>query len=176
MSVRHAAGTVFKAFAAHVAVFFMRMADFALTVLRVTRNVVAVMTFMSAAAAFFVFMVVMFPITTAFAMLMFVVVLMSAATFSMTMFVMVVFFPTTAAMMMVLMFFTAAGIVSMPFMSMSFAAAARFIMAVLVFRLMAVLMPELGTVFMVMVPTAASFFFMVVVMRTHFIAAVSYIR
>lgn len=101
MSVRHAAGTVFKAFAAHVAVFFMRMADFALTVLRVTRNVVDVMMFMSAAAC--------------------------------------------------------------------------FIMAVLVFRLMAVLMPALGTVFMVMVTTAAGPIFMVV-MRANFITAVSYIR
>lgn len=146
MSVRHAAGTVFKAFAAHVAVFFMRMADFAPAVLRVTRNMVAVMMFMSAATAFFVFMV-MFP--TAFSMTMFVVVLM---------------------------FFTAAGSMSMPFMSMSFAAAARFIMAVLVFRLMAVLMPALVTVFMVMVTTAASSIFMVVVMRTHFIAAISCIR
>lgn len=148
MSVRHTAGAVFKAFAAHVAIFFVRMADFALTVLRVPRNVVAVMMFMSAAAAFFVFMV-MFPTATAFSMTMF---------------------------MVVLMFFTTAGIVSMPFMSMSFAAAARFIMAVLVFRLMAVLMPALVTVFMVMVTTAASSIFMVVVMRTHFIAAVSYIR
>ena len=162
MSVRHAAGTVFKAFAAHVAVFFMRMADFALTVLRVTRNVVAVMMFMSAAAAF--------------AMTMFVVVLRPAATFSMTMFVVMLFFPTTAAVMMVLMFFTTAGIVFMPFMSMNFAAAARFIMAVLVFRLMAVLMPARVTVFMVMVATAASPIFMVMVMREHFIAAVSYIR
>lgn len=159
MSVRHTAGTVFKAFAAHITVFFVRMADFALTVLRVTRNVVAVMMFMSAAAAIFVFMVVMFPTATAFAMLMFVVV----------------FFPTTAAVMMVLMFFTTAGIVFMPFMNMSFAAAARFIMAVLVFRLMAVLMPALGTVFMVMVTTAAGPIFMVV-MRANFITAVSYIR
>ena len=174
MSVRHAAGAVFKAFAAHIAVFFVRMADFALAVLRVTRNVVAVMMFMFAAAAFFVFMV-MFHTTTAFAMLMFVVVLMPTATFSMTMFVMV-FFPTTAAVMMVLMFFTAAGIVFMPFMSMNFAAAACFVMAVLVFRLMAVPMPALGTVFMVMVATAASPIFMVMVMRAHFITAVSYIR
>ena len=147
MSVRHAAGAVFKAFAAHVTVFFVRMADFALTVLRVTRNVVTVMMFMSAAAAIFVFMV-MFPTATAFAMLMFVVVLMPTATFSMT----------------------------MPFMSMSFAAAARFVMAVLVFRLMAVLMPALGSVFMVMVTTAASPIFMMMVMRTHFITGVSYIR
>ena len=130
MSVWHAAGTVFKAFAAHVTVFFMRMADFALTVLRVTRNVVSVMMFMSAAAA----------------------------------------------LMMVLMFFTAAGIMFMPFMSMSFAAATRFVMAVLLFRLMTVLMPALVTVFMVMVATAASLIFMVMVMRTHFIAAVSCIR
>ena len=174
MSVRHTAGAVFKAFAAHIAVFFVRMADFALTVLRVTRNVVTVMMFMSAAAAFFGFMV-MFPTATAFAMLMFVVVLMPTATFSMTMFVMV-FFPTTAAVMTVLMFFTTAGIMFMHFMSMHFAAAARFIMAVLVFRLMAVLMPALVTVFMVMMATAASPIFMVVVMRAHFIAAVSYIR
>lgn len=147
MSIRHAAGAVFKAFAAHVAVFFVRMADFALTVLRVTRNVVAVMMFISAAAAF-----------------------------AMTMFVVVLFFPTTAAVMMVLMFFTAAGIMFMPFMSMSFAAAARFIMAVLVFRLMAVFMPALVTVFMVMVTTAASPIFMMMVMRAHLITAVSYIR
>lgn len=159
MSVRHAAGAVFKAFAAHVTVFFVRMAYFALTVLRVTRNMVAVMMFMSAAAAFFVFMV-MFTTATTFAMLMFVMV----------------FFPTTTAVMMVLMFFTAAGIVFMPFMSMSFAAAARFVMAVLVFRLMAVLMPALGTVFMVMVATAAVPIFMMTVMRAHFITAVSYIR
>ena len=175
MSIRHTAGAVFKAFAAHVTVFFVRMADFALTVLRVTRNVVAVMMFMSAAAAFFVFMVMMFPTTTAFSMLMFVVVLMSTATFSMTMFVVVMFFPTTAAVLMVLMFFTAAGIVFMPFMSMNFAAPARFIMAVLVFQLMAVLMPALVTVFMAMVSTAASPIFMVV-MRAHLITAVSYIR
>ena len=147
MSVRHAAGAVFKAFAAHVTVFFVRMADFAPAVLRVTRNVVAVIMFMSAAAAF-----------------------------AMTMFVVVLFFPTTAAVMMVLMFFTAAGIMFMPFMSMSFATAARFIMAVLVFRLMAVLMPALVTVFMVMVATAAGPIFMMMVMRTHFITAVSYIR
>ena len=76
MSVRHAAGTVFKAFAAHVAVFFMRMADFALTVLRVTRNVVAVMMFMSAAAAFFVFMV-MFSAAARFIMSMLVFRLMA---------------------------------------------------------------------------------------------------
>lgn len=177
MSVRHAAGAVFKAFAAYVAVFFVRMADFALTVLRVTRNVVAVMMFMSAAAAIFVFMVVMFSAAAAFAMLMFVVVLMPTATFSMTMFVMVVFFPTTAAVMMVPMFFTTAVIVFMPFMSMRFAAAARFVMAaVLVFCLMAVPLPALGTVFMVMVATAAGPIFMVMVMRTHFIAAVSCIR
>lgn len=160
MSVRHAAGAVFKAFAAHVAVFFMRMADFALTVIRVTRNVVAVMMFMSAAAAIIMLMVMMFPTTTTFAMLMFVMV----------------FFPTTTAVMMVLMFFTAAGIVFIPFMSMNFAAAARFVMAVLVFRLIAVPMPALGTVFMVMVTTAASPIFMMMVMRTHFITAVSYIR
>lgn len=141
MSIRHAAGAVFKAFAAHVTVFFVRMADFAPAVLRVTRNVMAVMMFMS------------------------------AATFSMTMFVMV-FFSTTAAVM-VLMFFTTAGIVFMPFMSMSFAAAARFVMAVLVFRLMAVIMPALGTVFMVMMATTASPIFMMMVMRTHFIAAIS---
>lgn len=133
MSVRHTAGAVFKAFAAHVTVFFVRMADFALTVLRVTRNVVAVMMFMSAAAAF--------------AMTMFVVVLRPAATFIM---------------------FT-------PFMSMSFAAATAIIMAVLVFRLIVVLMPALGTVFMVMVTTAAGPIFMVV-MRAHFITAISYIR
>jgi hypothetical protein len=102
MSVRHAAGAVFKAFAANVAVFFVRMADFALTVIRVTRNMVAVMMFMSAAA--------------------------------------------------------------------------RFIMAVLVFQLMAVLMPALDTVFMVMMATAASPIFMMMVMRAHLIAAVSYIR
>ena len=114
MSIRHAAGAVFKAFAAHVAVFFVRMADFAPAVIRVTRNMMAVMMFMSAAAAF--------------AMLMFVGVLMSAATFSMTMFVMEVFFPTTAAEMMVLMFFTAAGSMFMFFMSMSFSAAACFVM------------------------------------------------
>lgn len=172
MSVRHTAGAVFKAFAAHVTVFFVRMAYFAPAVLRVPRNMVAVMMFMSAAAAIIMLMVMMFPTTTAFAMLMFVVVLMPTATFSMTMFVMV-FFPTTAAVMMVLMFFTAAGIVFMPFMSMNFAAAARFVMAVLVFRLMAVLMPALGTVFMVMFPTAAGPIFMMMVMRTHFIAAIS---
>ena len=147
MSVRHAAGAVFKAFAANVAVFFVRMADFALTVIRVPRNMMAVMMFMSAAAAF-----------------------------AMTMFVVVLFFPTTAAVMMVLMFFTTAGIVFMPFMSMNFAAAARFVMAVLVFRLMAVLMPALITVFMVMMATAAGPIFMMMVMRTHFITAVSYIR
>ena len=147
MSVRHTAGAVFKAFAAHVTVFFVRMADFAPAVLRVPRNMVAVMMFISAAAAF-----------------------------AMTMFVVVLFFPTTAAVMMVLMFFTAAGIMFMPFMSMSFATAARFIMAVLVFRLMAVLMPALVTVFMVMVATAAGPIFMMMVMRTHFITAVSYIR
>ena len=106
------------------------MADFAPAVLRVTRNVVDVMMFMSAAAA----------------------------------------------VLMVLMFFTAAGIVFMPFMSMNFAAAARFIMAVLVFRLMAVLMPALVTVFMVMLATAAGPIFMMMVMRAHLIAAVSYIR
>lgn len=111
MSIRHAAGAVFKAFAAHVTVFFVRMADFAPAVLRVTRNVMAVMMFMSAATAFFVFMV-MFPTPTDFAMLMFVVVLM----------------------------------------------------------------PALGTVFMVMVATAASPIFMMMVMRTHFITTVSYIR
>lgn len=155
MSVRHTAGAVFKTFAAHVAVFFVRMTDFALTVLRVTRNVVAVMMFISAAAAII--------------MLMFVVVLMPTAISVM------VFFPTTAAVMMVLMFFTTAGIVFMPFMSMSFAAAARFVMAVLVFCLMAVPMPALGTVFMVMVTTAAGPIFMVV-MRANFITAVSYIR
>lgn len=160
MSVRHAAGAVFKAFAAHIAVFFVRMADFALTVLRVPRNVVAVMMFMSAAAAIIMLMVMMFPTTTTFAMLMFVMV----------------FFPTTTAVMMVLMFFTAAGIVFIPFMSMNFAAAARFVMAVLVFRLMAVPMPALVTVFMVMVTTATSPIFMVMVMRAHFITAVSYIR
>ena len=158
MSVRHTAGAVFKAFAANVAIFFVRMADFALTVLRVTRNVVAVMMFISAAAAIFVFMVVMCPTATAFAMLMFVVVLM----------------PTAAAVMMVFMFFTAAGIMFMFFMSMNFAAAARFVMAVLVFRLMAVLMPALVTVFMV--ATAAGPIFMMVVMPAHFITAVSYIR
>ena len=147
MSVRHAAGAVFKAFAAHIAVFFVRMAYFALTVIRVPRNVMAVMMFMSAAAAIFVFMV-MFPTATAFAMLMFVVVLMPTATFSMT----------------------------MPFMSMNFAAAARFVMAVLVFRLIVVLMPALDTVFMVMMATAASSIFMMMVMRAHFITAVSYIR
>lgn len=160
MSVRHTAGTVFKAFAAHVTVFFVRMADFASAVLRVTRNMVAVMMFMSAAAAIIMLMVMMFPTTTTFAMLMFVMV----------------FFPTTTAVMMVLMFFTAAGIVFMPFMSMSFAAAARFIMAVLVFQLMTVLMPALVTVFMVMVTTAANPIFMMMVMRTHLITAVSYIR
>ena len=173
MSVRHAAGTVFKAFTAHVTVFFVRMADFALTVLRVTRNVVAVMMFMSAAAAIIMLMVMMFPTTTTFAMLMFVVVLMPTATFSMTIFVVMLFFPTTAAVMMVLMFFTTAGIVFMPFMSMSFAAAARFVMAVLVFRLIVVLMPALGTVFRGIRPTAATLIFMMMVMRTHFITAVS---
>ena len=61
------------------------------------------------------------------------------------------------------------------FMSMSFATAARFVMAVLVFRLIVVLMPALGTVFMVMVTTAAGPIFMVV-MRAHLITAVSYIR
>jgi hypothetical protein len=86
------------------------------------------------------------------------------------------FMSAAAAVLMVLMFFIAAGIVFMPFMSMSFAAAARFIMAVLVFRLMAVLMPALVPVFMVMVATATSPIFMMVVMRTHFITAVSYIR
>lgn len=136
MSVRHAAGTVFKAFAAHVTVFFVRMAYFALTVLRVTRNMVAVM----------MFMMVLMP-TATFSMTMFVVVLRPAATF----------------------------IMFMPFMSMNFAAAARFIMAVLVFQLMAVLMPAAGTVFMVMVTTAAGPIFMVV-MRANFITAVSYIR
>ena len=146
MSVRHTAGAVFKAFTAHVTVFFVRMADFAPAVIRMTRNMMSVMMFMS------------------------------AATFSMTMFVMVVFFPTTAAEIMVLMFFTAADIVLMPFMSMSFAAAARFVMAVLVFRLIAVLMPALVTVSMVMVTTATSPIFMMMVMRTHFIAAVSCIR
>ena len=161
MSVRHAAGTVFKAFAAHITVFFVRMADFAPAVLRVTRNVVAVIMFMSAA--------------TAFAMLMFVVVFMPTATFIMTMFMMMLFI--TAAVMMVLMFFTTAVIVFMPFMSMRFAAAARFVMAaVLVFCLMAVPMPALGTVFMVMVTAAAGPIFMMMVMRAHFIAAVSYIR
>ena len=158
MSVRHTAGTVFKAFAANIAVFFMRMADFALTVLRVPRNMVAVMMFMSAAAAIIMLMVMMFPTTTTFAMLMFVMV----------------FFPTTAAEMMVLMFFTAAGSMFMFFMSMSFAAAARFVMAVLVFRLMAVIMPALVTMFMV--STAANPIFMMMVMRTHLITAVSYIR
>ena len=165
MSVRHTAGAVFKAFAAHVTVFFVRMAYFAPAVLRVTRNVVAVMMFMSAAAAIFVFMVVMFPTAAAIIMLMFVVVLIPTATFSMTMFVMVLFITTNAA-----------GIVFIPFMSMNFAAAARFVMAVLVFRLMAVPMPALVTVFIVMVPTAASPIFMMMVMRAHLITAVSYIR
>lgn len=160
MSVRHAAGTVFKAFAAHVTVFFVRMAYFAPAVLRVPRNMVAVMMFMSAAAAIIMLMVMMFPTTTTFAMLMFVMV----------------FFPTTTAVMMVLMFFTAAGIVFIPFMSMNFAAAARFVMAVLVFRLMAVLMPALGIMLMVMVATAAGLIFMMVVMRANFIATVSCIR
>jgi len=148
VSVWHAAGTVFKAFAAHVAVFFMRMADFTLTVLRVTRNVVTVMVLMP---------------TATFSMTMFVMVLMPTATFSMTMFV-VVLRPA------------ATFIVFIPFMSMNFAAAARFVMAVLVFRLMAVPMPALVTVFMVMIATTASPIFMMMVMRTHFITAVSYIR
>ena len=148
MSVRHAAGTVFKAFAAHITVFFVRMADFAPAVLRVPRNVVAVMMFMSAATTSLVFMMMVLMPTATFSMTMFVVVLRPAATF----------------------------IMFMPFMSMNFAAAARFVMAVLVFRLMAVLMPALVTVFMVMMATAAGSIFMMMVMRAHLITAVSYIR
>ena len=78
--------------------------------------------------------------------------------------------------MMVPMFFSTAVIVFMPFMSMRFAAAARFAMSVLVFCLMAVLMSARVTVFMVMVTAAAGPIFRMMVMRAHFIAAVSYIR
>lgn len=78
MSVRHAAGAVFKAFAAHITIFFVRMADFALTVLRVTRNVVAVMMFMSAATTSLVFMMMVF-MPTATTIFMFIVMVLTAA-------------------------------------------------------------------------------------------------
>ena len=78
MSVRHAAGAVFKAFAAHVTVFFVRMAYFALTVLRVTRNMVAVMMFMSAAATSLVFMMMVF-MPTATTIFMFMVMVTTTA-------------------------------------------------------------------------------------------------
>ena len=78
MSVRHTAGTVFKTFAAHVAVFFMRMADFAPAVFRVPRNVMAVMMFMSAATTSLVFMMMVF-MPTATTIFMFMVMLSTAA-------------------------------------------------------------------------------------------------
>ena len=77
IGIRHTAGAISQAFAANIAVFLMRMADFAITVSRMTGNVmsVCVSVFMSvvmSAAAF---------ITMCMSVFMFMSVVMSADTF-----------------------------------------------------------------------------------------------
>lgn len=95
IGIRHTAGAISQAFAAYIAVFLMRMADFAITVSRMTGNVmsVCVSVFMAvvvtATALVTVCMSVLMSVivsATAFVavrvrMFMFMLVVMSAATF-----------------------------------------------------------------------------------------------
>ena len=65
IGIRHTAGAISQAFAAYIAVLLMRMADFAITVSRMTGNVISVymrmfMSVVMSAAAFITMRVSMF--------------------------------------------------------------------------------------------------------------------
>ena len=74
IGIRHTAGAISQAFAAYIAVLLMRMADFAITVSRMTGNV------MSVYMSMFVAMVVSAATLVAVRVSVFVLVVMSAAT------------------------------------------------------------------------------------------------
>ena len=119
IGIRHTAGAISQALAAYIAVLLMRMADFAITVSRMTGNVMSVcmsvlMTVVVSAAAcvtvcvsvsvFFVLMVVSATALVAVCVSMFVLVVVSATAFvavCVSMFVLVII--TTAAIIAMLM-------------------------------------------------------------------------
>lgn len=79
IGIRHTAGAISQAFAAYIAVFLMRMADFAITVSRMTGNVmsVCVSVFMSVVMSAAAFITMCMSVCVC----MFMLVVMSAATF-----------------------------------------------------------------------------------------------
>ena len=148
IGIRHTAGAISQAFAAYIAVLLMRMADFAITVSRMTGNVMSVCMSMFMLVAVVVSAATL--VTVCVSMFMLVAVVVSAATFvtvRMSMFVLIVVVATAFVtvcmsvfmLMAVVVTTTAFVTVSMSvfmFMSVVMSAAAFVTMCVSMFVLM----------------------------------------
>lgn len=148
IGIRHTAGAISQAFAAYIAVLLMRMADFAITVSRMTGNVMSVCMSMFMLVAVVVSADTL--VTVCVSMFMLVAVVVSAATFvtvRMSMFVLIVVVATAFVtvcmsvfmLMAVVVTTTAFVTVSMSvfmFMSVVMSAAAFVTMCVSMFVLM----------------------------------------
>ena len=140
IGIRHTAGAISQAFAAYIAVLLMRMADFAITVSRMTGNVMSV--YMSMFVA--VVMSAATLVTVCVSMFMLVAVVVAAATFvtvRMSMFVLIVVVATAFVTVCVSMFMLVAVVV---------AATAFVTVCMSVFMLMAVVVTTTAFVTMSM--------------------------
>ena len=140
IGIRHTAGAISQAFAAYIAVLLMRMADFAITVSRMTGNVMSVYmsmfvamvvsatAFVTMCVSVFVLMTVVMTatafVTVCMSVFMFVAVVVSAATLVAVRVFMLVLMVVAAAtfvavrvsvfmLVIMLMFITAAAIIAM---------------------------------------------------------------
>lgn len=133
IGIRHTAGAISQAFAAYIAVLLMRMADFAITVSRMTGNVMSV--YMSMFVA--VVMSAATLVTVCVSMFMLVAVAVSAATFvtvRMSMFVLIVVVMSAAA-----------------FVAVRMCVSVFFIFMLMIITTAAIIAMLMGMLFMVMV-------------------------
>lgn len=135
IGIRHTAGAISQAFAAYIAVLLMRMADFAITVSRMTGNVMSVCMSMFMLVAVVVSAATL--VTVCVSMFMLVAVAVSAATFvtvRMSMFVLIVVVMSAAA-----------------FVAVRMCVSVFFIFMLMIITTAAIIAMLMGMLFMVMV-------------------------
>ena len=136
IGIRHTAGAISQAFAAYIAVFLMRMADFAITVSRMTGNVMSV--------CMFVFVAVVVSAATLVAVRVFMLVLMVVSA-------------TAFVTMCVSMFVFVAVVVSAAaFVAVRVCVSVFFIFMLMIIATAAVIAMFMGMLFMVMIVVVAA--------------------
>ena len=153
IGIRHTAGAISQAFAAYIAVLLMRMADFAITVSRMTGNVMSVCMSMFMLVAVVVSAATL--VTVCVSMFMLVAVVVSAATFvtvRMSMFVLIVVVATAFVTVCMSVFMLMAVVMSAAaFVAVRMCVSVFFIFMLMIITTAAIIAMLMGMLFMVMV-------------------------